>query len=144
MFHKYSMWFNYLVFEHCKGLGSLSSASFLSLSFVLSISCSWSSQVDTSLTALLSFNFSSSKCILLSFPFCLLALTAVMSLASWYDSIPFHFCILVFPLRRWLTMMHGTDAMLHTSCASPRDHERAQCLIFIKSLLLVMPLFGNV
>ena len=26
--------------------------------------------------------------------------TAVMSLASWYDSIPFHFRILVFPLRR--------------------------------------------
>ena len=25
---------------------------------------------------------------------------AVMSLASWYDSIPFHFRILVFPLRR--------------------------------------------
>ena len=25
---------------------------------------------------------------------------AVMSLASWYDSIPFHFCILVFLLRR--------------------------------------------
>ena len=24
----------------------------------------------------------------------------VMSLASWYDSIPFHFRILVFPLRR--------------------------------------------
>ena len=25
---------------------------------------------------------------------------AVMSLASWYDSIPFHFRILVFPLQR--------------------------------------------
>ena len=70
--------------------------------------------------------------------------TPVMSLASWYDSIPFHFRILVFPLRRWFIMMHGTDATLHASCASLRDRERVRCLIFVKSLLLATPLFGNV
>ena len=69
---------------------------------------------------------------------------AVMSLASWYASIPFHFGILVFPLRHWLTMMHGTDATLPVSCVSPRDRERVQCSISIKSLLLATPLFGNV
>ena len=68
-------------------------------------------------------------------------ISPVMSLASWYDSIPFHFHILVFPLQRWLTMMHRTDAMLHTS---PHDRKRTQCSIFVKSLLLAMPLFGNV
>ena len=47
-----------------------------------------------------------------------ITIATVMSLASWYDSIPFHFCILVFPLWRWLTMMHGTDATLHASCTS--------------------------
>ena len=72
------------------------------------------------------------------------AQTPLMSLASWYASIPFHFRILVFPLRRWLTMMHGTDAMFHASCASPRDRESVQCSIFVKSLLLATPLFGNV
>ena len=66
---------------------------------------------------------------------------AVMSLASWYDSIPFHFRILVFLLQCWLTMMHGTDATLH---ASLHDRERIQCSIFVKSLLLAMPLIGNV
>ena len=65
----------------------------------------------------------------------------LMRLASWYDSIPFHFRILVFPLQRWLTMMHGTDATLH---ASTRNRERVQCSIFVKSLLLATPLFGNV
>ena len=43
-----------------------------------------------------------------------------MSLASWYDPIPFHFCILVFPLRHWLTMMHETDAALHASTLNAR------------------------
>ena len=46
----------------------------------------------------------------------------VMSLVLWYGSICFYFCILVFPLWRWLTMMHGTNAMPHVSCTSLRDH----------------------
>ena len=75
---------------------------------------------------------------------CHLSNLVLMSLASWYDSISFHFRILVFPLRRWFTMMHGTDATLHASCASLRDRERVWCSIFVKSLLLVTPLFGNV
>ena len=70
--------------------------------------------------------------------------TPLMSLVLWYDSIPFHFHILVFLLWCWLTMMHGTDATLHASCASPRGHVRPRCSIFIKSLLLATPLFGNV
>ena len=66
---------------------------------------------------------------------------------AWHPGMtryPSIFAFLVFPLRRWLTMMHGTDAMLHVSCTSPRDHERAQCSIFVKSLLLATPLFSNV
>ena len=39
-------------------------------------------------------------------------------------------------------MMHGTDVTLHTSCVSPRNRAHAQCSIFIKSLLLAVPLFG--
>ena len=62
---------------------------------------------------------------------------------AWYrgrTQYPSIFAFLVFPLWRWLTMMHGTDAKLHASCVSPR----AQCSIFVKSLLLTTPLFGNV
>ena len=60
----------------------------------------------------------------------------LMSLVSWYDSIPFYFCILVFPLWCWLTIMHGTDVTPHAiTCA--------QCLIFVKSILLATPLFSN-
>ena len=66
---------------------------------------------------------------------------------AWHPGMtryPSIFAFLVFLLRRWLTMMHGTDATLHASCASPHDRERAQCSIFVKSLLLATPLFGNV
>ena len=66
---------------------------------------------------------------------------------AWYrgrTQYPSIFAFLVFPLWRWLTMMHGTDVTLHTSCVSPCDHVRTQCSIFVKSLLLTAPLFGNV
>ena len=51
-----------------------------------------------------------------------------MSLVSWYDPIPFHFCISVFPLRHWLTMMHGTDMMLHASAFNARFSLSLYCL----------------
>ena len=40
--------------------------------------------------------------------------STLMSLVSWYDSLPFYFCILVFLLWYWLTIMHGTDTTPHT------------------------------
>ena len=66
---------------------------------------------------------------------------------AWYrgrTQYPSIFVFLVFLLWRWLTMMHGTNATLHVSCVSPRDHTCAQCSIFVKSLLLTAPLFGRV
>ena len=112
------MWFNYLIFEHCKGLGSLSSASFLSPSFILSISCSWSSWVDASLTALLSFNFSSSKHILLSFPFCLLALTVVSFLC----------CAIILSLSKTLVHSRATSAWHDSNSCSNSQIRRLEIL----------------
>ena len=45
----------------------------------------------------------------------------VMSLVPWYDSIPFYFCILVFPPWCWLTMMHSTNVTPHMSHVSLCD-----------------------
>ena len=66
---------------------------------------------------------------------------------AWYRGMtqyPSIFAFLVFWLRRWLTKMHGTDTMLHASSVSPHDRVHTQCSIFVKSLLLAAPLFGNV
>ena len=63
---------------------------------------------------------------------------AVMSLVLWQDPIPFHFCI--FSISA-LTLTYY-DA--RNRCDASRDHTRARCLIFVKSLLLATPLFSNV
>ena len=65
----------------------------------------------------------------------------VMSLVPWYDSIPFYFHILVFPLWRWLTMMHGTDVMPHVSCTSLCDCSRSM-LDFSLSLYCLWHLYS--
>ena len=66
-----------------------------------------------------------------------------MSLVLWYDPIPFHFCILsIFALT-----LSYYDAQ--NQCDTSHElHESAQShtcsmLIFVKSLLLAMPLFSN-
>ena len=60
----------------------------------------------------------------------------MMSLASWYDSIPFHFRI--FSISAPTLTYHDARNQRDASC------KRAQCSIFVKSLLLATPLFGNV
>ena len=62
----------------------------------------------------------------------------LMSLASWYDSIPFYFCIFS------ISALMLTYYYAWNQHNAPRDHTCPQHSIFVKSLLLVMPLFGNI